>query len=57
MKSEGLSNADLRKKFNEHDFGEANRSFNDKNFPVEIAKNPPKDYPSGDDWKTAVKGN
>jgi hypothetical protein len=56
MKTGALSNEELRKKLNEHDFGEANCSFNDKNFPGEIAKNSPKDYPSGDDWKKAATG-
>ncbi len=46
---------ELRRKFNEHDFGEANCSFNDSNFPEEIAKSPPPGYPSGADWKAAAR--
>ena len=57
MKSDSVSNEELRKKFNEHDFGEANCSFNDNNFPNEIAKNPPEGYPSGEEWRReAAKG-
>jgi hypothetical protein len=54
MKSDTVSNDQLRKKFNEHDFGKANCSFNDKNFSNEIAKNPPKDYPGPDEWRQAA---
>ena len=54
MKSDTVSNERLRKKFNEHDFDEANCSFNDKNFPNEIAQNPPPGYPSGNEWKAAA---
>jgi hypothetical protein len=55
MKSDAVSNDELRKKFNEHNFGDANCSFNDNNFPNEIAKNPPKGYPTADEWKAAAK--
>jgi hypothetical protein len=56
MKGDGVSNEQLRKKFNEHDFGSGNCSFNDKNFPNEIAKSPPQGYPTADDWRAAAKG-
>ena len=38
MKSDTVSNAELRRKFNQYDFGAANCPFNDKNFTKEIAK-------------------
>lgn len=53
MASDAVTNAQLRKQFNEYDFGSANCSFNDKNFPNEIAKNPPQEYPSANEWKQA----
>jgi Necrosis inducing protein (NPP1) len=51
MKSEVVSNQQLRMKFNAFDYGGANCSFNDKNFRDEIAKNPPGGYPSSDEWR------
>lgn len=48
-------NAKLRDILNKHNFGGANCSVNDKNFPEEIAKNTPPGYPPGDEWKKAVK--
>lgn len=51
MQSDQVSNEDLRKKFNTYDFGNANCPVNDKNFPREIAKNPPLGYPGPDEWK------
>src|SRR5439155_26699114 len=37
MKSNALSNVELRTKLDQYDFGQANCSVNDKNFPREIA--------------------
>jgi len=54
MKSDVISNRALRSLLNDHDFGEANCPVNDKNFPNEIAKNPPSGYPTGEEWKAAV---
>ena len=54
MEHGGLSNAELREKFNEHNFGKANCSFNDNHFPKEIAKSSPDGYPSGDEWREAL---
>lgn len=51
MTTTAISNQDLRRTFNQHDFGEADCSFNDRNFPGEIAKSPPSGYPSADEWK------
>jgi hypothetical protein len=51
MKSDTVSNEQLRGQFNKYDFGKANCSFNDKNFPNEIAKHPPEDYPGPNEWK------
>jgi hypothetical protein len=41
--------------FNTHDFGAANCSFNNHNFPEEIAKSPPPGYPSGAEWAAAAR--
>lgn len=51
MKSTKVSNELFRLKFNGHDFGAANCSFNDNNFRNELAKNPPQGYPNADEWK------
>ena len=56
MKGDGVPNEQLRKMFNEHDFGSGNCSFNDNNFPNEITKNPPQGYPTADEWRAAAKG-
>lgn len=55
MASELVSNADLRELFNNHPFGKANCSFNDHNFPKEIAKDPPEGYPAGGEWERAAR--
>lgn len=49
MKSDYVTNKELKEKFNQHSFGEANCSFNDRNFLDRIRKNPPNDYPK-DNW-------
>jgi hypothetical protein len=56
MQSTTVSNEQLRRQFNDYDYGDANCSFNDKNFPGQIAKNPPERYPGPDEWKQ-VAGN
>lgn len=53
MKSDKISNDQLRKQFNEYKYGEANCSFNEANFLNEISKNPPPGYPGGGEWKAA----
>jgi hypothetical protein len=51
MKGDGnITNAALRQQLNTYDYGKANCSFNDKNFPKEIGKNPPSGYPKGSQW-------
>lgn len=57
MKGGSASNEDLRRKFNEHSFGEANCPFNDKNFPKELSKNPPRNYPVASEWKKVAEPN
>jgi len=52
MTNNALDNRALRNLLDTHDFGQADCSFNDKNFPQEIAKSPPDGYPSGAQWKT-----
>lgn len=42
--------ANQQRKFNEHNFGDANCSFNDRNFFKEIGKNPPSGYPRAAEW-------
>lgn len=56
MKGAGASNEALRKTFNAHDFGGANCSFNDENFPAAIAREPPAGdgYPTADEWRQAA---
>lgn len=54
MHGTAVSNEQLRAHFNSYDYGDANCSFNDKNFPNEIAKSPPSGYPAGDEWKNAA---
>lgn len=56
MKSESVSNEQLRKSLNEADFGEANCPVNDNNFLKEVAKSPPPDYPAADEWKNSEPG-
>lgn len=56
MKSDREANWRLRFKFNDHNFGQANCPFNDKNFHNEIAKSPPDGYPSGEEWKARIVG-
>ena len=55
MESITLSNQDLRKLLNEHDFGHANCSFNDDNFPGKVSHSPPEGYPSRNEWKVAAE--
>jgi hypothetical protein len=55
MASPQVSNAQLREIFNTRGFGEADCSFNDHNFPQEIAKSPPANYPAADDWRAAAR--
>ena len=45
MRSDTITNQELRQKFNQFDWGSAICPFNDKNFEKEIAKNPPGGYP------------
>lgn len=45
---------DLRSKLNNYDFGHANCSICDSNFPYEVSKGPPTGYPSKDEWKAAA---
>lgn len=46
--------AKLRSVLNSYNFGHANCSVNDNNFPNEISKSPPVGYPSGAEWKAAA---
>lgn len=55
MKSDDVSNRQLRRKLNNHDFGSANCSVNNHNFPNNIAKNPPAGYPSPLEWREAIE--
>jgi Necrosis inducing protein (NPP1) len=55
MQAAGVSNKVLRALLNSHDFGHANCSVNDSNFPIEISKSPPGGYPGGEEWKVAAK--
>lgn len=54
MRSDSASNEALRQLLNTHDFGEADCSVNDKNFPLEITKNLPDGYPPAEEWKQAA---
>lgn len=54
MQGTTAANEQLRKQFNTYNYGGANCSFNDKNFPNEIAKGPPQGYPSSAEWKLAA---
>jgi len=47
----------IRSTLNTYDFGHANCSVNDNNFPSEISKSPPTGYPGGDEWKAAARIN
>lgn len=49
--------SNVRLTLNTHNFGHANCSVNDKNFPQEISKNPPGGYPGGNEWKAAATRN
>lgn len=51
-----VTNERLRNLFNGFDYGNANCSFNDNNFPTQIAKNPPPGYPGSNDWYSAATG-
>jgi hypothetical protein len=53
MRGFTVTNEQLRAQFNGYDYGKANCSFNDKNFPREIAKSPPAGYPGAAEWEAA----
>jgi hypothetical protein len=38
-----------------HDFGSANCPVTDNHFAGEIAKSPPPDYPSPEEWRAAAQ--
>jgi hypothetical protein len=54
MSGSSASNEKLRTLLNTSNFGEADCSVNDKNFPFRISQEVPASYPSAEEWKAAA---